>query len=951
MYRPHRFDRDDSFGDAAISAVHRHPLVTKSLPLRGRAPHVALIDDLLAGARRGHGAVLVVEGSPGIGKSRLVQEVSLRATRAGARALWGKACEDQQTVPFGPLFEAILRADPPICDVTALRELSTRRDSGFWVVRDLQAAIADAASSAPLSIVIDDIHWADAATIVALQGLVTGLAQVPVLWTFAMRSAGGRAEVRDVISAMAAGDGTSSHLVRLGALDGDAVAQIAGDVIGVTVDESVMRLAELAHGNPFLVVELISGLHEEKRIEVATGRGSATGRGVPQRLAATMRRRLDRLSLDARHAVQVASVLPESFSAALLARAMKQSSSQMVCSVDEAVRADLLTEDGELLRFRHDLLRQAARQTIPHALRRAMERESAAILLELGAAPEEVATLLARSAEIGDAAAVASLRQAAHSLSRSDPNTAADLSRHALDLLRPDDGVRAAVVSETVLLLNQASRYVEAQQLATVTLSGDLPEAEEANIRLSLSIASSLWPGRRAEVNRLALQMPGVSGPMRARHLGWLAYNLVLDGQTHAVEDAARPALELAEETGDLQARLIAEAALANVDCVEGRAERCLRRMECLQPHLWTADAGVVGMVAAAVRANLLITLGQLTDATDTVADGMKNARRLGSSAGVQAFEIVQALCEFAAGRMASARGIIESLPEDERLRPELVAGRHGLLIMAAIAAHTDDRPLLRNVGAAARAAFDGGPAVRREVMAVLAHAAWQRGDSTEAARWLGDDSDLLTTPMWPMDLDHVILAARVARSLGDAGLRQRVMTAVEALEADRRTGALFSAVALHARGVLENDLDALDAAALILSDSARPLLYAGAVEDCGLAMARGVDVETAAAQLGLAFDVYAAHECSADARRVSRALNSLGVHRRLVRHRDQTGWDSLTESELRVLEHIADGVTNRQAADRLSISQHTVSAHLRKVFTKLGVHSRVELIALVRGK
>ena len=76
-----------------------------------------------------------------------------------------------------------------------------------------------------------------------------------------------------------------------------------------------------------------------------------------------------------------------------------------------------------------------------------------------------------------------------------------------------------------------------------------------------------------------------------------------------------------------------------------------------------------------------------------------------------------QALCDFAAGRLASARScIVESLPEDERFRPELMGGRIGLLLMgAAIAAHTDDRPVLRQVGIAARQALDGGPAVRRE--------------------------------------------------------------------------------------------------------------------------------------------------------------------------------------------------------------------------------------------
>lgn len=951
MYRQGEMDDQVTFADCGKGVVRlRNPLTANSLPIRGRAKLVALADDLLAKARCGQGSLMVVEGPPGIGKSRLVREVLSRAELAGARALWGKACEDQQMVPFGPLFEAVLRV-PPICDADKLRELSARDDSRFWVVRDLQSAIAVAAADAPVCIAIDDVQWADAGTVVALHALLTALASAPVVWIFALRSAGGRTEVRDAISAMVSARGASAHVVHLGALDGDAVAEMAADVLGVSVDQSVVRLADLAHGNPFLVLELLRGLHEENRIQVERGRASASGRSLPQRLAATMHRRLDRLTEAARHAVQVASVLPEGFSAELLARVLGASPCQMARYIDEAIRADLLTADREQLRFRHDLLRQATRQTIPYALRKAMERESATALLELGAAPEEVATLLMRSAEIGDTAAVTSLRQAAEALSRSDPSAAADLSRRALDLLRADDGARAAVVAETVVLLNQASRYVEAQQLATATLSSDLPEEDEANIRLSLSIASSLWPGRRAEVNRLALQMPGLSAEMRARHLGWLAYNLVLDGQKHAVREPAQAALNLAAEIGDLQARLIAESAMANVDCIEGRVGCFLQRMETLQPRMWAADGGVVGMVATAVRANLLITVGRLAEATAAVSDGAKNARRLWSSAGAQAFDIVQALCELAAGRLTSARTIIETHPENERLRAESVVGRHGLLIMGAIAAHTDDRPLLRQVGIAARAAFDGGPAVRREAMATLAQAAWQRGDNTEAARWLGEDGDLLTTPMWPLDLDHVVLAARLARALGDAGLRQRVMDAVETLEHGDRKHSLFSAVALHVRGLLENDVDILDAAVWSLAESERPLLHAGAVEDMGNALAGTANRDLAVEHLSSAFDIFSAHECSADARRVARALNSFGVHRRMVRQRERTGWDSLTESELRVMELVADGATNRQAAEQLYISPHTVSAHLRKVFAKLGVHSRAELVALARGR
>jgi len=92
-------------------------------------------------------------------------------------------------------------------------------------------------------------------------------------------------------------------------------------------------------------------------------------------------------------------------------------------------------------------------------------------------------------------------------------------------------------------------------------------------------------------------------------------------------------------------------------------------------------------------------------------------------------------------------------------------------------------------------------------------------------------------------------------------------------------------------------------------------------------------------------------HEALADARRVGRQLRHLGVERRIVSQpRAKTGWDSLTESELKVVNLIAQGATNRSVAQRLHVTPHTVKAHLHNAFAKLGINSRVELNRLVRG-
>ena len=99
-----------------------------------------------------------------------------------------------------------------------------------------------------------------------------------------------------------------------------------------------------------------------------------------------------------------------------------------------------------------------------------------------------------------------------------------------------------------------------------------------------------------------------------------------------------------------------------------------------------------------------------------------------------------------------------------------------------------------------------------------------------------------------------------------------------------------------------------------------------------------------------MAFDTYIECEAIADARRVGRALRRLGVERRIVTHpRARTGWDSLTDSELTVVQLIAEGATNRSVAQQLHLSPHTVKTHLRNAFAKLDITSRAQLTQFMR--
>jgi DNA-binding CsgD family transcriptional regulator len=136
-----------------------------------------------------------------------------------------------------------------------------------------------------------------------------------------------------------------------------------------------------------------------------------------------------------------------------------------------------------------------------------------------------------------------------------------------------------------------------------------------------------------------------------------------------------------------------------------------------------------------------------------------------------------------------------------------------------------------------------------------------------------------------------------------------------------------------------------------VLDSSSRPLLYAAAAEDAGAELARTDRGGEAVHQLNAAFDTYQGHEALADARRVGRELRRLGVDRRIVSQpRAKTGWDSLTASELKVVNLIAQGATNRSVAQRLHVTPHTVKTHVHNAFAKLGINTRAQLTQLMHG-
>ena len=194
--------------------------------------------------------------------------------------------------------------------------------------------------------------------------------------------------------------------VLLGPLSADEAAHLAGEVVGLPAGPRLLEQVAGAAGNPLFVIELVRALDDEGAIDVRDGRAEARPASLPPTLRLTFLRRLSLLPEDALNMLRVASILGSTFSLAELALLAGRSAAQLVPALAAAVDAGLLSESGDRLAFRHDLVRDAIYHDLPVAVRKGLHREAGAVLGGAGAPVERVAGHVALGAEQGDAEAV-----------------------------------------------------------------------------------------------------------------------------------------------------------------------------------------------------------------------------------------------------------------------------------------------------------------------------------------------------------------------------------------------------------------------------------------------------------------------------------------------------------------------------------------------------------------
>ena len=572
------------------------------------------------------------------------------------------------------------------------------------------------------------------------------------------------------------------------------------------------------------------------------------------------------------------------------------------------------------------------------------------MLLSTGASAVEVAPLLLASAAPGDTAAVAALRAAAEELAVTQPAAAADITARALDLARDDDPHRGALVADTVLRLHAAGRPREATAVAAREFRRTLPPEQEAEVRLNLSVMFSRSPGERIEENRRALTLDGVPAGLRAQHLAQLTHNLATSGRYREARRVAGLAEDAIRISGEVRAEPPLHTALAVLEYADERYERVIEIIDAIPPGQLRAPEDPRSDVGAAWRCEARAVLDGLDVALAETSVRLAAAEREGRAWAVNIWLAWRGRLLFQAGRLDDGRANLDAALAMAEVGGANVATAAGLLTLGRIGLHTgDDGQVRAALRLGAERVDQLLPSMRQSLTWLRALEAAARGDPARALEYItaadDDDEPGHGLPSLPRDITDDTHLVRIALAAGD---RARAVDAVERAErraADHPATTTMAGVAAHARGLLDGDSDALAHAVERYRSGVRPLVLASALEDAGSAAATHGHRSTAVRWLGEALETYARLGATWDAARSRRRLRDLGVRRRIgSRQRPRAGWRGLTESELRVARLAARGLTNRQIGERLFISPHTVSSHLRHTFTKLEISSRIEL-------
>ncbi|HET8662113.1 MAG TPA: AAA family ATPase [Micromonosporaceae bacterium] len=865
-------------GSASRSVI---PTVGEPPTLVGRRSELDTARGWLVDLAAGHGRAVLVEGEPGVGKSALTRVVAAEAAAVTCRVVRATCDELSQAFPLLPLLDALetpgramTHGRPKISDLLrAGYILGDRADAVTAAVERLLALVEELCTIAPVMLIVDDLQWADSATVTAFGRLARSVHRLPLLLVGVTRPGPRRDDLSALRRAVPA-----SWLVLRGLSDPE-VAELVARRTGGIPGESLLELATSAAGNPLYVIELVDalvrsqGLAIDERVEVV-------GEQLPDSLSAAVAHRMEFMSTPAREVLRIAALLGRGFSVSELAVVSGRRVADLLPVLDEAAAAGVLLDDGPELVFRHPLLRACLYEGTPAALRAAWHRDAARALAEDGASAERVARQLLPILDLPGAADQADqwtvrwLAEMGHQLTGQAPHAAIRLLRWAL-AAAAEGATRDRLTCRLADALYRVGEFADAARVAAAAL----PYARSPDVLVDLhwTLTQCRAIQGRSEECLVALEQalaaPGLGPAHRARLLLLVARTQRNLGRTGPAGQVAAEALAAATAAGDRWATGWALLIMAIVHGMQGSTAEALQLFD-------RALAAAEGDAALAdlrllLQLNKAVTLGEMDRYEEAVAVAGQARRMAGSSGNlVRLAQAQSTLGEllFDLGRWDDALAEVNPAATEGK-SPTVACTDYG--IAAAIRLHRGEQearqhlvdavPYAARVGdrivgplALARSLEREQAEAPAEALAVLLDGLSEMADRSDASGLLAD-------------------ATRLAVTVGDRSAAYAVVSRAEAVAAASDVPHC-RAVGPHCRGLLDNDPQPLLQAADHYRVAKRLLPRAQALEAAGAALASRSAMAGAQDCLTEAFSLYRKMNATWDLARVESVLTGYGM-------------------------------------------------------------------------
>jgi DNA-binding NarL/FixJ family response regulator/tetratricopeptide (TPR) repeat protein len=958
--------------------------------LVGRAAELASLEHVLAELDLGHSAALEIVGEPGIGKTRLLAELSAGADARGHVVLSGTASELERDLPFWVFVDALdeylqglephrlefldgeIRTELAYVFPSLSARLGSRRGGALQheryrthrAVRELLELLA---ATKPLVLVLDDLHWADSGSVELLGALLHRPPAGAVLMALAIRPR--RMPERLSMALERAHRAETLVRIELAALTRAEAREYLGEGFGSAEADA---LYEESGGNPFYLEQLARSAYRTAQAAPTVADISLTDIEVPPSVAAALAEELALLSDSAQRVLEGAAVAGDPFEPELAAAAAATPEVSAMAALDELLGLDLVrhTDVPRRFRFRHPLVRRAVYESTPGGWRLGAHERSATALAARGAPVAARAHHVERSARQGDAAAVAVLREAGEAAAHRAPASAARWFAAALALVSE----RTPTEERVELLLARAESLAAVGQFSdshsALIESIELVPDESVALRVRLTTACAGLEhllGRHEQAHaRLASALENLADPASPEAVS-LLIELATDGfyrmEYEPMRECAARALSAARPLGNRSLTAAALAVLAYAHALtDAITEAESHRLEAAALVDALPDDELALRLDAAVNlAAAEIDLERLAEAGAHAERAMALARATGQSDVVPVLVLALGWVRRLRGQLAEASELFDGAVEGARLSGNVLSLSGNLFSRSLTALAAGDVEMALTT---AEESVELTSQLDHSLMSAssglaLAAALLEIGDPGRAVDVLVGPSGGRELPLIPgaWRANWLELLTRCWLALGRLDEATRSAAHAEACATARglplATGMADRAAAAVALEAGDPDLAARRAlaSAAAADDVGVPIEAALSRMLAGRALAQASQPESAAAELQHAAAQFDAHGAFGYRNQAEQELRRLGhrIHRRTRPGSGHgKGLDSLTEREVQVARLVVERKTNREIAAALFLSRKTVETHMRNMFRKLGVASRVELARAV---